>query len=353
MNKKTRFFVLSALAVALGLTVPKSALGQNSNTSRRPANKILAHALDIATGRAQRQPHEQVVSSGVLYTLLVASGEIDRRADGVHGRTNSVLNTPASASGGCPNVYEGGGVRNVRVNQDCSLRRQAEEVIAINPTNSDNLIVGQNDSRIGFNHCGYDFSFDGGKTWADQLPPFYQFINKDGVTFDACSDPTATFDSVGNAYVGGVLFEVFFADSAFLVTKSNAPIGGAFYHTPRPLSFQTYRANPPGVVANDNDPNVFNDKEFIVADATSGSPKANNVYATWTRFSVAAAGHSPIYFSQSTDGGATWSTGIEISGANAAICTAFSGEVNPFACDQDQGSHPVVGPRRDSLRCLL
>jgi len=149
---------------------------------------------------------------------------------------NSVFHTPASASGGCPNVYVGGGIRNVRVNQDCSLRRQAEEVIAINPTNSDNLIVGQNDSRIGFNHCGYDFSFDGGKTWADQTPPFYQFINNDGGTFDACSDPTATFDSGGNAYVGGVLFEIFYADSAFLVAKSNAGIGGAFYHTPFPLS---------------------------------------------------------------------------------------------------------------------
>ena len=104
---------------------------------------------------------------------------------------------------------------------------------------------------------------------------------------------------------------------------------------------------PLGVVANDNDPNIFNDKEFIVADASKTSPKKNNVYATWTRFDFsggpASACHSPIYFSQSTDGGATWSPGIEISGANAAVCTAFSGEANPNACDQDQGSHPIVG----------
>jgi hypothetical protein len=52
----------------------------------------------------------------------------------------------------------------------------------------------------------------------------------------------------------------------------------------------------------------------------------------------------PIYFSQSTNGGATWSPGIEISGASATACTAFSGEANPNACDQDQGSDPVVGP---------
>ena len=54
-------------------------------------------------------------------------------------------------------------------------------------------------------------------------------------------------------------------------------------------------------------------------------------------------GHSPIYFSQSLDGGATWSPGVEISGASAA-CTTFSGEANPNACDQDQGSDPIVGP---------
>ena len=31
------------------------------------------------------------------------------------------------------------------------------------------------------------------------------------------------------------------------------------------------------------------------------------------------------------------------SGASAA-CTVFSGEANPNACDQDQGSDPIVGP---------
>jgi hypothetical protein len=36
------------------------------------------------------------------------------------------------------------------------------------------------------------------------VPPFYQFIMADGHTADACSDPTATFDADGNAYVGGI-----------------------------------------------------------------------------------------------------------------------------------------------------
>ncbi len=343
MNKRTWSSLVSALVVITALTLPDAGWGQ-AKTS--PPNNVLAHQLDIVTGKVKRQSYEQVLSSGTIYTLLAASGAIDSRANATHGPTNTFQHTPASGSGGCPNVYTGDGIRNVRVNQDCSLRRQAEEVIAINPNNPDNIIGGQNDSRIGFNKCGYDFSFDGGKTWADQIPPFYQFINPDGVTFDACSDPTATFDADGNAYVGGILFEVNYADSAVLVAKSNAPIGGAFYHTPLALPFQEYRDTPLGVVTNDNDPNVANDKEFIVADAGAASPKKNNVYATWTRFAitgVGVGGNSPIYFSQSADGGATWSKGIEISGANAAYCTAFSGEANANACDQNQGSDPVVG----------
>ena len=58
---------------------------------------------------------------------------------------------------------------------------------------------------------------------------------------------------------------------------------------------------------------------------------------TWTRFD--AGNHSPIYFSQSTDGGATWSDPIEISGSDANICPLGGG-----ACNDDQGSNPVVGP---------
>jgi hypothetical protein len=191
------------------------------------------------------------------------------------------------------------------VNQDCSLRRQAEEAIAINPTAPYNLIVGYNDSRIGFNHGAYAWSFDRGRSWGDQLPPFWQFIMADGHTADAFSDPTATFDADGNAYIGSLLFDINSAASAVAVMKSNAGLGGAFYHTPSPVAFQTFRTSPVGVVASDNDPNVAHDKELMVADASPVSPKKNNVYMTWTRFAatgVGVGGNSPIYFSQSTNG---------------------------------------------------
>jgi len=306
------------------------------------------------------EKHEPRLSSGTLRALLAASGELDKRAAEVIAPNAAAVATqgavqsesePLSNKGtqGCANVFKSGSLTNTRVNQDCSFRFQAEEVIAINPNDSRNLVAGQNDGRIGLNNCGYDWSFDGGKTWGDLVPPFWGFFLNDFHTADGCSDPTASFDARGNAYVGGILFDVFSEANAIVVAKSNSDIGGAFFHSPRAaLSFQTYRNTPLGVVVSDDDPNIFNDKELIVADTSAGSPKANNVYATWTRITLntgtGVGFKAPINFSQSTNGGATWSPSVEISGANAAICTFGSGSTNPNACDDDQASFPIVGP---------
>lgn len=345
--KRTIRVLLAAALLALGIT--GAALRPNGATSQPAGNQVLQNAMNVEKGVARPGTFRAKVSGGVVNAALDASGYFTRRAARTGSNHHGGGGISTANTQGCQNTFHGGGQggSNVRANQDCSLRRQAEEVVVANPTNPRNLIAGQNDSRLGFNKCGYDWSFDGGRTWGDQVPPFYQHIGGDGHTFDACSDPTATFDSKGNAYVAGVLFDLTSPASAFVVAKSNRGIGGAFYHSPAPSPFQEYQDTPLGVVADDNDPNVFNDKEFIVADATASSPKADNVYATWTRFNGATGAgvgaNSPIYFSQSTDGGATWSPGIEISGANPATCTVFSGESNPNACDQDQGSHPIVG----------
>jgi hypothetical protein len=345
MMKKAvlRLLPLAALAV---FAVAGSALSPQSASSNSPiGNKILAHKLAVELGREQARGKEMSVSSGVMYALLEGTGILDKRAakwaQTPQGR--AALSGPSGISAnrteGCQNEFQSPGLKNTRVNQDCSFRRQAEEMIQLNPLNENNIIAGQNDSRIGFNHCGYDWSFDGGKNWGDQLPPFWQFVLLDGHTADACSDPTGAWDSSGNAYVGGVLFDINSGANAVVVMKSNAGNGGAFYHSPNPAGgFQEYRDTPVGVVANDDGELFFNDKELMTADSHSSSPKRDNVYMTWTRFN--AEGHSPIYFSQSTNGGATWSAPNEISGSNAAICTFPA--VGP--CNDNQGSDPVVGP---------
>src|ERR1700692_3943899 len=139
------------------------------------------------------------------------------------------------------------------------------------------------------------------------VPPFYQFVLGDGHTADACSDPTATFDIAGNAYVAGILFDITSPASAFIAMKSNAGIDGAFYHSPAPGPFQTFSNTAVGVIASDNDPNIAHDKEFIVADVQAGSVNNNDVYGTWTQFNAdteaGVGSNSPIFFSQSIDGG--------------------------------------------------
>src|SRR5213593_776670 len=339
MRMRTHQFVLRTLVLALVAALVLATPTPTQVSSAPIGNSILARAVEIELGLTEPCDKEQLVSSGAVYAALLATGELDRRASASGKDPSKAFSRHGTQ--GCSNRFEGGGQggSNVRVNQDCSLRRQAEEVIVVNPLDDDNLIAGQNDSRLGFNHCGYAWSFDGGKTWGDQTPPFWQFQLLDGHTSDACSDPSATFDSKGNAYITGIIFDVASAANAIVVAKSNAPIGGAFYHSPAVQPFQTYRDVPLGVVANDNDPAILHDKEFIVADASSGSPKKDNVYVTWTRFTTT---HSPIYFSQSTNGGATWSAGVEIDGVNASICTFPT--AGGGACNDNQGSHPIVGP---------
>jgi len=349
--RKALICLVPVAALVVFVLVGAAVSPQSASSSSPVGNKVLAHKLAVELGREPARAKEMPVSSGVMYSLLEGTGVINQRtaswARTAQGR--AALSGPSrrgisrNKTEGCQNVFQGHGQKNTRVNQDCSFRRQAEETIQLNPLNEKNIIAGQNDSRIGFNHCGYDWSFDGGKHWGDQIPPFWQFVLLDNHTADACSDPTGAWDSRGNAYVGGVLFDIASGANAVVVMKSNAGNGGAFYHDPGPNgnpggpAFQEYRTNNPGVVANDDGQVFFNDKELMTADAHASSPKRDNVYMTWTRFT--ADNHSPIYFGQSTDGGATWSTPVAISGSNPSICTLGGG-----ACNDNQGSDPVVGP---------
>ncbi|MGQ0569932.1 MAG: hypothetical protein ACT4P5_10455, partial [Armatimonadota bacterium] len=314
--------VLMAVLVLVALAVMFPTITSQSVSSQQvvaKTNRILARNADILTGRVKARPKEMAVSGGVMTAYME---RLAAARPAAAGRRTAAVVVPGVVRNtmGCSNEFRNANQVNVRVNQDCSFRRQAEESLAINPLDSNHLVAGQNDSRVGFNHCGIDFSFNRGKRWGDMVPPFYQFIMLDGQSADACSDPTSAFDSQGNAYFGAILFKVFAAASAVVVTKSNAAFGGTFYHSPdSTLTFQEYRAVPLGVVANADNPDIFHDKELMAADSNPASPKKDNVYMTWTRFAntgVGVGANSPINFSQSTNGGATWSPEIEISGVN-------------------------------------
>jgi hypothetical protein len=254
---------------------------------------------------------------------------------------------------------------NTRVNQDCSFRRQAEEDITYNPLDPSNLLAGQNDSRVGFNQCGIDWTTNNGKNWGDLLPPFRQKLNNPAGqeptasdpnrhtilggpgtshTYDAGSDPAMAMDALGRGYFSCVVFDVATNASGLYVTQSPEGAGGSFF-------FNWTARN--WTVVEDNSELVFHDKNFVAADRYASSPNKGNVYVTWTVFRFSSAGgyqQSPIFGSMSTDGGRHFSTPEDISGSSDTLCffgDFFDPTLSPHKCDFNQGSDPVVLPNGD------
>src|SRR2546426_10107230 len=156
---------LALVALAIGLVV-STPIASSANEN---------HIKKAATGQ-ERPP---VIRSGATVKtapslsagLLQAAKEALDRADADSGGGSLSV---SKSSLGCAQRNSDS---NVRVNQDCTFRRQAEEGIAVNPVDPQNLIAGQNDSRIGFNHCGIAYSFNGGRPRGGQLHPFLRVRN--------------------------------------------------------------------------------------------------------------------------------------------------------------------------------
>src|SRR5207302_5628319 len=123
----------------------------------------------------------------------------DERALGADVQSSAASDGPPDATASALGCANRGSVTNPRLNQDCTLRRQAEEQVTVNPHDATNVIAGQNDSRIGFNKCGFDYSLNGGATWGDGLPPFFQHLSLLGHTYDAASDPAISVDGTARA----------------------------------------------------------------------------------------------------------------------------------------------------------
>lgn len=349
-------FALVALAVGLVVSTPIATSANENHIKKAATGKerapVIHKGATVKTGPS--------LSAG----LLSAAKEAIDRADAESGAGSLSV---SQSSLGC--AQRNSTDANVRVNQDCSFRRQAEEVIAVNPINPQNLIAGQNDSRIGYNHCGIDYSFNGGQTWGDQLPPFWQRENQNPAghtvlggdpalrTYDAASDPALAFDSQGRAFFSCVLFDISDNANGILVASSPAGAGGSFFN-----NVPSGNAPPKGVpgsrfvVVEDNNNAIVHDKEFITADSYASSPFKDNVYVTWTVFNFSCGSDgasfcsSKIYFSSSSDHAVTWTKPIVISGVAPGLCffgNFFDKRDSASACNFDQGSDPVVRPNGD------
>ena len=299
--------------------------------------------LDPANGH----PH---FDNGKAISHPSAGAEVafdEMRAEAADVQSSVGSDTPPDASASSLGCANRGSANNPRTNRDCTLRRQAEEQVAVNPTDAKNIIVGQNDSRVGFNHCGFDYSLDGGVTWGDGQPPFFQHLSPIGHTYDAASDPAVTFDGTGRAWYSCVVFDVNSNASGLFVVPSTSALKGSAY--------ANVGAGPSPFVVGTEDASGahFFDKEFIAADMRAGHTE---VYVTWTDFradprckrSFNRGGfcEAPIMLSKwiASPAPAHWTTPLEISG-RSSLCTlgdSFNPQIPADSCNIDQGSMPVV-----------
>ncbi len=334
------------------------------------ASGRLRPAVLTVNGMSKQLPG---ISGGIVATAQEAvGGSATLSASGTAARVPGAEVTSLGCAGRA-------GTRNVRVNQDCTYRRQAETHIAANPMDPSNLVAGMNDSLIGWNQTSLDFTLDGGRHWgAISTAPFRYRLNAPETlgptaadpnshtlagtagtlhSYDACSDPYVAFDSQGRAFYTCVAFDI--ASNASLVFAVTSPAGaqGSYFDQVYPpyhlVGGATGREH---IVAEDNDPSAFADGPKIAADAYPKSPNRDVVYETWTNFDQSCPPEqfgfceSPVYGSMSTDHGFTWSTPEKISGANGAVCQFgdfFNPDLDPASCNFDGHSDIAVLPNGD------
>ncbi len=192
---------------------------------------------------------------------------------------------------------------------------QIEPDIAIDPRNSKVIVTTFQQGRYddgGSVDPGFATSQDGGQTWADgNLPKLTVAV---GGPFERASDPAVAFGPDGSNYIQTIPFNVTDCRSAIAIQRSGN--GG--------LSF-----GRPVLTVDDNDCNIFNDKNWVAVDTFRSSPHFGRLYAVWSRFITSGTVTvSPAVISWSDDKGRTW--------------TPFS--LISAASDNTEGVLPLVRP---------
>lgn len=264
---------------------------------------------------------------------------------------------------------------NVRVNQDCTSnsvsryagrgQAQNETAIAVNPTNAQNLIGGQNDYRRGDGSCGADFSLDGGQHWGNALIPIgftVPGVNDPSAArhyWTSSGDPSVAFDSTGAAYYTCGAF-----DRASPTSDQSCPNpagscasglfvfrsvdGGASWNFPGGSTSAGGTGQvivTPGL--NSQTQFTLEDKQYMAIDAHQNSSFRDRIYVAWTHYTSCKASEfcetAAVYLSYSNDRGATFSTPKSISGSSAGLCGNALNPDTPNACDNNSFAQPVVG----------
>ncbi len=219
--------------------------------------------------------------------------------------------------------------------------KQNEPTIAVNPLDRRYLIAGSNDEQrqppcgpgvvrgnVPANDCsffpnvgtsGIYTSSNGGTTWTnrglldDQASWVASQLVSDG-------DPVIAY---GPKPTGTGSFSYTSGARAYYATLASYKNNNGSYppnKAPEYLAVSYSDDNgitwsAPVLATTKDNPNDFNDKEWITVDDNQGSPYFGRVYVSWTEFRSARNGSEPIMVSISTDGGASFDAPKQISPA--------------------------------------
>jgi hypothetical protein len=223
-------------------------------------------------------------------------------------------------------------------------RPQNEPTLAIDPRKPSVWASGSNDActvpTAGDGWAGFYRSTDTGAHWTDSLLPGYQGdTSAQGLLSPlhnmvaggalAAGDPQMSWDGKGDLFYMGNNFNRGVPNgSSHRLRDNTGDIWVATYAPANPADPSTDGSKYVRTVVlatNTFGVGQFNDKTDLVADPTTG-----NVYAVWSTFH--GSGCNEIFFSRSTDGGATFSAPLKLSSTicnnqGPSIAVGSSGQV--------------------------
>jgi len=213
--------------------------------------------------------------------------------------------TPVAATPGDLDPNDGGGAR-----------QQNEPAVAVDPTDPTHVVASWNEyctSDMVGGFLGLGFSTDSGESWVNSLTPGYpEDTSTEGRQSPMFgkqtqgSDPLLAFNSDGDLYTGGIAYNNAKPQDSvvYVTTWAGHPAGGLPYDYQQ--TAVVGKGGTPSIAAGQ-----FTDKPMMEVDRTA-SQFNGNVYVCWSRF-VGSGGRTQIFFSRSTDGGATFSNNISLS----------------------------------------
>jgi len=176
---------------------------------------------------------------------------------------------------------------------------QTEPHVAANPERDGHLVAGYQEGRFfdgAARAVGFAVSTDGGRRWRRGLMPGQSTLN--GGTFQRTTDPWIAFGTGGRVYYSSLLTSGGVLDSlpVSVVTLSSSTDGGESW------------SNPVIVYGRNNE---FNDKEAVVVDTRDDSPYKGRVYVGWYTL---LNGNWDLRIAHSTNDGQTFTPPVTLRG---------------------------------------